>query len=126
MRASSSLPSLERSADNELYDRGCDLVAAATAIRHAAGRPHAARAVPATLGCIEAALRELVEAASGLELTTNEATGTPDSKSERMQRGYKNLRLALEDAECAAAAARPLASRILARAVAGRSAERQG
>ena len=120
MRLPVSSPSLERSADNELYDRGCDLVAAATAIRQVAGSRDAARAVPAVLGCIEAALRELAEAAAGLELTTDEALAvcihrarTLSPKSERMHRGYANLRQALEDAERAAAAARPLASRVL-------------
>jgi hypothetical protein len=104
-----------RSADNELYDRGCDLVAAATTIRQVAGSPDGARAVPAVLGCIEAALQELTEAAMGLELTTD-AAETTGPRSERMHRGYANLRRALKDAECAAAAARPLASRVLAQA----------
>jgi hypothetical protein len=121
MRTPVSIPPLQRSADNELYDRGCDLVAAATAIRQVAGSPPAARAVPAVLGCIEAALRELAEAAAGLERTTDEAsTAHADRcqpigpRSERMHRGYANLGQALEDAERAAAAARPLASRMLA------------
>jgi hypothetical protein len=123
MRTPVSSPARERSPDNELYDRGCDLVAAATAIRQIAGSPHAARAVPAALGCIEAALRELTEAAAALELTTDEAStvradgwesGALDPRSERMHRGYANLRQALEDCERAAAAARPLASRALA------------
>ena len=48
-----------RPADNELYDRGCDLVEAAAAIRQLAGEPRAARAVPAVIGCLEAALAEL-------------------------------------------------------------------
>src|SRR4051812_23440194 len=66
--ASMSIPvSSERSADNELYDRGCDLVVAAMAIRQAARSPHAARAVPAVLGCVEAALHELAEAIIQLE-----------------------------------------------------------
>lgn len=109
----------ERSADNELYDHGCDLVIAATAIRELAGSRHAARAVPAILGCIEVALHELAEAAAGLERTTDEASArlAPHSygpKAERMHHGYANLRLALDDAERAAAAARPLASRVLA------------
>jgi hypothetical protein len=125
MRTPVTFPSLERSADNELYDRGCDLVAAATAIRHVAGSPDAARAVPAVLGCVEAALRELAEAVAGLERTTDAASAlrahacqpnTIDSRSERMHRGYANLRQALADAERAAAAARPLASRVLAQA----------
>ena len=49
-----------RAADNELYDRGCDLVEAATAIRRVSGAADAARAVPAVLGCIESALHELL------------------------------------------------------------------
>jgi hypothetical protein len=104
----------ERSADNELYDRGCDLVAAATAIRQVAGSPRAARAVPAVLGCIEAAVRELAGAATGLERSTlSSAAHTVGARSDRMHRGYANLRQSLEDAERAAAAARPLAGRIL-------------
>jgi hypothetical protein len=123
MRGPGSFQNLDRSPDNELYDRGCDLVAAATAIRLVAGSPHAARAVPAVLGCIEAAMRELAEATAGLETTTDEAAGVRAShcrsnglppRSERMHRGYANLRQALEDAERAAAAARPLAGRVLA------------
>ena len=124
MRTSSSFPSLERSADNELYDRGCDLVVSATAIRHVAGSPEAARAVPAVLGCIEAALRELAEAAAELELSTD-AADTLGPKPERMRRGCAILRQALEDAGDAAAAARPLAGRILAMARARRSGGRR-
>jgi hypothetical protein len=109
-----------RSPDNELYDRGCDLVAAAAAIRHAARSPHAARAAPAVLGCIEAALCELAEAAAGLALTFDEASAQGRRANGeaprwgRMHRGYPNLQEALQDAERAAAAARPLASRVLA------------
>jgi hypothetical protein len=79
--------------------------------------------VPAVLGCIEAALRELAEGTAELELTTAEAstvrahgcpTCTLDPRSERMHLGYANLRQALEDSERAAAAGRSLASRVLA------------
>jgi hypothetical protein len=49
----------KRPADNELYDRGCDLVEAAIEIRRLADDPAAARAVPALLGCMEASLHEL-------------------------------------------------------------------
>lgn len=104
----------QRAPDNELYDRGCDLVEAAAAIGRAAGAPEAARAIPAVLGCIEVALRELAEAAAALEVTTGQAIREPpNARSDRMHRGYANLRQALEDAEGAAAAARPLASRAL-------------
>jgi hypothetical protein len=109
-----------RAADNELYDRGCDLVQAAAAIRESAGSPEAARAVPAVLGCIEAAMHELLWATVVLEETTarhvrQEPHADPRlaSLSERMRRGYANLEQALADAERAGAAARPLVGRAL-------------
>jgi hypothetical protein len=111
----------ERAPDNELYDRGADLVEAATAIRRVAGSPDAGRAVPAVLGCMESALQELVLAAAALEETTAEvAAGTPGRRADRvvarMHRGFTNLQDALFDAHTAAAAARSLASRALGRA----------
>jgi hypothetical protein len=113
-----------RAPDNELYDRGCDLVEAATAIRRVSDAPEAVRAVPAVLGCIEAALRELLWAAAALEETSartvEQSSGCMDSRakrrSDRMQLGYANLQTALADAERASAAARSLAGRALAAA----------
>jgi hypothetical protein len=113
-----------RDAINEIYDRGCDLVEAATAIRRVADAPEAVRAVPAVLGCIEAALRELLWAVAALEETSDRAveqrSGGTDwiakRRSERMQLGYANLQTALADAERASAAARSLAGRALAAA----------
>ena len=113
-----------RAPDNELYDRGCDLVEAATAIRRVADAPEATRAIPAVLGCIEAALRELLWAAADLEQTTartvEQSSGSTDPgarrRSERMRLGYAHLQTALADAERAAAAARPLAGRAMAAA----------
>ena len=107
-----------RAADNELFDRGCDLVEAAAAIRTAAGASEAVRAIPALLGCFEAALHELAEAAAALEETTERSGGQPTRGDiapirERMHRGYAILRHALTDAELAATAARPLAGRLL-------------
>jgi hypothetical protein len=115
--------SLGRAPDNELYDRGADLLEAAMAIRRVAGSPAASRAVPAVLGCVEAALEELEGAATALEQAVAEATsstpGCPDRRAERvaerMHRGYANLREALSDAHAAAAAARSLTSRALGR-----------
>jgi len=62
----------KRSADNELYDRGCDLVEGAVAIRR---RADAARglAVPALLAWIEATLHELGCAAPSMDQTTGHA-----------------------------------------------------
>jgi hypothetical protein len=122
MRASLATPPTRRDADNELYDHGCDLVATASAIRRAAGAPEAARAVPAVLGCMEAALQELTWAAAALEQTSNDQLERvhdhPSARTraivERMQRGFANLQQSLSDGERAAAAARSLAGRALA------------
>jgi hypothetical protein len=101
-----------RDAENELYDRGCDLVEAAAAIRRAAG-PEASAALPALLGCFEVALGDLYRTSAALIAPAAEA---PDPRTERAQRGLANLAAALHDAEAAAAAARALAAR---RAAAG-------
>lgn len=125
MGVSSARTLARRAPDNELYDRGCDLVQAAAAIRRVADAPEAARAVPAILGCIEAALHELLWASAALEQTTARsvsersmhcADARMEPRSERMQRGYANLQGALADAERASAAARSLAGRALAAA----------
>jgi hypothetical protein len=111
-----------RSPDIELYDRGCDLVEAATAIRQGVTDSDASPALPALLGCLEAALRELADAAATLQQASGEPRQTPaDPKAQavaaRSHRGYTNLRIAMQDAETASRAARMLA----ARAAAGRS-----
>jgi hypothetical protein len=121
MRATTLASPGSREPDNELYDRGCDLVEAATAIRRAAASREAGRAVPAVLGCIEAALQELLWASAALEQTTLDLSAPVTERSnarteritERMQRGYGNLQSALSDAQGAAAAARSLAGRAL-------------
>lgn len=118
MRALMLTPDTRRAADNELYDRGCDLVEAAAAIRTAAGASEAVRAIPALLGCIETALHELAGATAALDETTERSVAEPmrrdvAARRERMHRGYANLREALTDAERAATAARPLAGRLL-------------
>jgi hypothetical protein len=105
----------QRPADNELYDRACDLVEATMAIRRLAGDPGAERAVPALLGCIEAALHELGCAATSLDETGSHRSWRGAS-ADRMHRGFMNLGLALADAEFAASAARGLAGRRLAAA----------
>ena len=119
MCASLSALSRERDADNVLYDSGCDLVEAAASIARAATAPEAARATPAALGCIEAALEELLIAASRMEATAAGAiaghrTGPRSQAVEtRMHHGFANLQRALDDAKGAAGASRSLASRAL-------------
>ena len=105
-----------RAADIELYDRGCDLVEAATAIRRGVSDPEAAPAFPALLGCLEAALRELGDAAAALQQASGEPRPTfADPKdqavADRLHRGHTNLHIALQDAEAASRAARMLAAR---------------
>jgi len=111
-----------RPPDNELYDRGCDLVQAAASIRQLAADPRAVRAVPAMLGCLEAALGELRGACTVMEQTTDLAVDAHEQHggkarwralAERMRRGFANLEQALKDAEGAATAARALAARSL-------------
>jgi hypothetical protein len=122
MSVASARSPARRAPDNEIYDRGCDLVEAAAAIRRVADAPETARAVPAVLGCIEAALQHLLWASAALEQTSarsveERAEGCTDSRIkprfERMQRGYASLQHALADAERASAAARSLAGRAL-------------
>jgi hypothetical protein len=50
-----------RDAANELYDRACELVAAAHELQLAARREGSDGAIAATLGCAHAALAELAE-----------------------------------------------------------------
>jgi hypothetical protein len=111
----------KRPADNELYDRGSDLVEAAMAIRRLADDPGAGRALPALLGCIEAALHELGCAAASMDETSRHAMPT-EAMADRMHRGFMNLGLALADAELASTAARGLAGRSFAAASRGRRA----
>jgi hypothetical protein len=110
----------QRPADNELYDRGCDLVEAAIAIRSLADDPAAGGALPALLGCIEAAFHELGDALARLDETARHAMPT-EAMADRLHRGFMNLGLTLADAELAAAAARGLAGRSLAGTSRGRS-----
>jgi hypothetical protein len=100
----------KRPADNELYDRGCDLVEATMAIRRLSDDRSAERAVPALLGCMESALHELGCAVSTLDEAFSEARVPPEI-AKRMHRGLMNLGLALADAEIASCAARGLAER---------------
>jgi hypothetical protein len=100
----------KRAADNELYDRGCDLVESAMAIRRLAGDPGAARALPAILGCLETALHELGCAVGSMDETSRQSMPT-DAMADRMHRGFMNLGLALADAELASSAARGLTGR---------------
>lgn len=108
---------LRRAPDNELFDRGCDLVEAALAIRRLAGDPDSVRAVPSLLGCIETCLQELAAATTELEAAEPapaHANGPAVAAADRRRRrGLTNLRIALGDAATASHAARALTARIV-------------
>jgi hypothetical protein len=123
-------PAGRRDPVNDLYDRGCDLVEAAAALRRRAEDPRAAPATAAVLGCIEAALQDLADASEALGRVSSAAIdGDSDEdggarararlegRRERLLRGAANLEVALHDAAAAAAAARSLAGRALRRAI---------
>ena len=97
-----------RTVENEIYDFGCDLVQAAAGIARCAADPAAARAVPALLGCIEAALGELGTASSALQRMRADGEGP---SFDMLDRGYTNLVITLQDARLASHAARSLAAR---------------
>ena len=105
--------SSHRDADNELYDRGAELIESATEIRRLVTSPEAAPALPALLGCLESALGELAGASAALQEAVDDGGADERSRAaaERLRRGYRNLTLALEDAQTAAGAARSLAAR---------------
>jgi hypothetical protein len=116
-------PTPSRIPYDDIYDSACDLVEATARMRRAAATLEDAQLAPALLGCIEAALRDLLWTAAAFEqtsvrLTTEYRRGQADPRTrvlvERMQRGWANLQQTLADAERAAAAARPLVARALA------------
>lgn len=110
--------SRQRDAVNDLYDHGCDLVEAAAALRRGAGNPDVTRTVPAILGCIEVALRDLTETTTALARGTAPAGGAPGAarladRHARMRQGFAHLEVVLDEAGDAAAVARALAARII-------------
>ena len=73
-------------------------------------------ASPALPGCLQAALRELGDAAATLQQASGEPRQTPadpraEAVADRLHHGYTNLRVAVQDAEAASRAARMLAAR---------------
>src|SRR5215212_8621365 len=110
----------KRPADDALYDRRCDLVEAAIAIRRLADDPAAGRALPALLGCIEAELHELGCAVASFDETSDRTMPT-EAMADRINRGFMNLGLTLADADLASTAARGLAGHSVAPTSRGRS-----
>jgi hypothetical protein len=80
----------KRPPEHELYDRGCELVEAAIAIRRLADDPGAVRAVPALLGCVEAAMHELGCAALSLDETSRDEVPM-GAMADRLHRGFMTL-----------------------------------
>jgi hypothetical protein len=116
-------PTPSRIPYDDIYDSASDLVEATARMRRAAAALEDAQLAPALLGCIEAALQDLLWTAAALEqtsigVTTEYRRGRADPRTrslvELMQRGWANLQETLTDAERATAAARPLVARALA------------
>ena len=104
-----------RAPDIELYDHACELLEATAAIRRAVADPESTDAVPALLGCVEAALRDLAFVADKLERATH-ANGAAIAAKHRARaaHGHRNLQVALCDAKIAARVAQALAARAAA------------
>jgi hypothetical protein len=107
---------------NELYDRGCDLVEAALAIRMVTSGSGVAPAVPALLACIECALDELSSATGSLtesrRLVSGERSGAncdapAEAAVEHLRRVLASLEAALRDARERAGTARILGSQVV-------------
>jgi hypothetical protein len=111
MRRSSNR-SASRDAENTLYEAGCELVEAAAGIARGAAQPGAVAAVPAVLGCIATALDDLNLACSSLQCANNTLASdpTPAAATDRLDRGYADLSVALQHASHASRAARSLAA----------------
>ena len=102
---------------NRLYDSASELVEAARDVRDAAIVSESSEGHPAVLACVEEALDELWQAARamrpGPEGRTPGAAGA--ARDARVDRGLRNLEVALADAATAAAAARGLTARVQSR-----------
>lgn len=84
--------------ESALFDAGCDLLDAARRLALAADAPDISRAVPATIGCIEASLADLSEACGRLRGAEGVSAGRRETLHE--------LSGALRRAQLAGAAAR--------------------
>lgn len=101
-----------------LYDGGCELLAAAQALTAAAGRQGCSQAIPATLGCLGAALDELVATSAVLAeemrrtrtLSERPATATMQAL-DRLTEALTAARAECETARSKAAAAGEFAER---------------
>jgi hypothetical protein len=84
--------------DNALYDAACDLLSAARRIDRAVQRDGVEPAIPATLGCLHAALAALTSACAAL------STNDPPGRNEPLE----NLVFVLRRAAAACDAARAI------------------
>ena len=109
---------------NRVYENASELVEAAARLRDAAGREQAWPAHPAVIACIETTLSDLRETALAMACAPVEA-GSGHSRHRRrsrvmlVRRTLEGLAGALDDAAVAAAAARALSARAIARQLRG-------
>lgn len=116
------LPAAERDPANELYDQACSLLEAAQGLRAAASSWHCAPALAASLGCIEASLRELRDAVPELRDTaltspadTRPRTGASRAEPLQIRASFALLARNLSASRSSCAAVRRLVGAALAR-----------
>lgn len=114
------MPAVADADVNRIYESASDLVEAAARLRAAAGREHTWPAHPAVIGCIEATLGDLRATAAAMGAAPAEAGSGRSRHRQRsrlmlVRRTLGSLVDALDDAAVAAAAARALSARAIAR-----------
>jgi hypothetical protein len=119
------LRAAERDPANELYDQACSLLEAAQGLRAAASSAsswHSAPALAASLGCIEASLRELRDAVPELRDTaltspadTRPRTGASRAEPLQIRASFALLALDLSASRASCAAVRGLVGPALAK-----------
>lgn len=119
--AAAGLDVRERDPANELYDRSCDLLAAAQGLQTAAGPRRSAPAIAASLGCIEASLDALATTVTVMRVAALEQAADPHSAGNPVDRANLELRAAfgqlardLSASRSSCARARKLAGPVLA------------
>jgi hypothetical protein len=83
---------------HQLYDGGCELLAAAQSLGSAARRQECGQAIPATLGCIGATLDELATASAALVDELRRTCTRSDRPATATMQALQHLARTLTDA----------------------------
>jgi hypothetical protein len=98
---------------NELYDQGCEVLAASQALRAASTSPGAVPSAAATLGCLEAAFEEIAGAVGELRAAVYDADVADILERRRAARRIDDLRRDLRAVQTGAARSRHATGRLL-------------